>query len=47
MNLLICKQENGDYALNQEMLEFVRAISSKYRIYLLTNLSDKPENLDK
>lgn len=42
MDLLIQRNESGEFILNQEMLEFIRAIGSKYRIYLLTNMSKEP-----
>ena len=47
MGLLIFKQDNGEYAFNSDMLEFVRAISNKYRIYLLTQVADAPESINK
>lgn len=30
--------ENDEYTFNTEMLEFLRAVRTKYRIYVLTNL---------
>jgi FMN phosphatase YigB (HAD superfamily) len=47
MDLLIYKKTDGEYALNSEMLEFVRAISQKYRVYLLTNVAESPELVNK
>ena len=45
--LLIEEPTAGEYTLNHDLLEFIRAISSKYRIYLLTKLSNEREELDK
>ena len=49
-NLLIEDgDEPGEYTFNTEMLEFLRAIRNKYRVYLLTNMESdyKKENLEK
>lgn len=36
MGLVVLRLPDGSLSLNDEMVEFIRAISSKYRIYLLT-----------
>ena len=44
---LVVENSNGEFAFNTQMLEFLRAVSSKYRVYLLVNMSSKPEDLKK
>ena len=34
-------ESNKSYTLNSEMVEFIRAIRNKYRVYLLTRLETK------
>jgi len=42
-------EEPSEFTFNTEMLEFLRAIRNKYRVYLLTNMEEnyQKENLDK
>ena len=34
--------ETTEYALNTDMVEFIRSIKNKYRVYLLTRLAADP-----
>jgi predicted kinase len=40
-DLLIETGNDGEFVFNSEMLEFIRAIKNKYRVYLLTKISKK------
>lgn len=40
-DLLIEKGKDGEFVFNHEMLEFLRAIKNKYRVYLMTKVSKK------
>ena len=37
-DLLIEKGKDGEYVFNHEMLEFLRAIKNKYRVFLFTKI---------
>lgn len=43
---LLVEQKGDEFTFNQEMVDFLRAISSKYRIYLLTNVAANPEQVN-
>ena len=38
-DLLIEKGKDGEYVFNHEMLEFLRAIKNKYRVFLFTKIN--------
>ena len=42
------EQKDGKYTFNTEMLEFIRTIRNKYRVYLLVNMEEgyTKESLD-
>jgi len=37
------KVETCDYVFNTNMLDFIKAIKNKYRIYVLTNIPSTPD----
>ena len=38
---LLIESKNGEFIFNSDMLEFLRAIKNKYRVYLFTKISLK------
>jgi len=44
---LLMKQKDGHFTLEPEMLEFVRAIKDKYRVYLMTQISKEGDSYNK
>ena len=43
---MLKKDGSDDYKLNPLMVDFIRAIRNKYRVYLLTKLSSKDDSAD-
>jgi hypothetical protein len=37
---LLLEQKDGAYTFNTDMLEFIRTIRNKYRVYLLVNMDE-------
>jgi hypothetical protein len=44
---LLVQSKDGSFTFEPEMLEFVRAIKNKYRVYLLTQISKDGETYNK
>jgi len=36
----LLEQKDGAYTFNTDMLEFIRTIRNKYRVYLLVNMDE-------
>ena len=44
---LLLKHKDGSFTFEPEMLEFIRAIKNKYRVYLLTQISKSGDSYNK
>jgi hypothetical protein len=44
---ILIQHKDGSFTFEPEMLEFIRAIKNKYRVYLLTKISKNGEEYSK